>query len=776
MTALASFLEDVRPLLQAARGALGRDDREGFAEGLQALALDAAASSMPELARLATETLRAGLRGDESGALEEAVVALEEALEALANADESGARYDASRLRALAEAFVREEPAVPASVPSPPDDGRWEPNVDADMIEPFLDESRERLESVAAILLELERRPDDPELVRALFRDLHTLKGSSGFVGLKKLARVTHAAEDLVGQLRDRRRQVDRAVIDVLLATVDVAGALLERAAARAPLDVDEGPLLARLHDPGRSAPATPRVVEPEAAKAEAPKAGQTTLRIEFSKLDQLLDLVGELILAKGKLGGGLGDLHTLTRELSLQRRRGAARTKVPLPPEVAAELGRVQRGFEELRQDLDQAQRGLELVSGQLRDQVMKLRMLPVGRGWSRYPRTVRQLAQQLGKEVRLETHGEDVELDKVLVEQLDEPLLHLLRNAIDHGLEAPSTREAAGKPREGLVALSAEHRGSQVVLSLRDDGGGIDTAKVRRRAVERGVVSEARAAEMSEDQLADLIFAPGFSTAESVSDVSGRGVGLDVVRETLARLKGTVHVESRLGEGTTFELRLPLTLAIVQVLLVRVAGQMLAMPLDLVQRTLALPPEEVRLTGTRETILDGGVELPLLRLGRVLGWEHSAGDLPNELPIVLVDLGKRVVAVACDGFLGRQEVVLKTLGTLLQRIPGAAGATLVGDRPVVVLDLPAVVELATSRPVLAEPAEPNKPVTPGASTRARVLVVEDADVIREALRRAFEGAGCEVVVARDGEEGLAIARTQTFDLVSTDVVMPSM
>ncbi|MCB9619528.1 MAG: response regulator [Sandaracinus sp.] len=775
MTAIASFLEDVRPLLRAARGALGRDDREGFAERLQALALDAAASSMPELARLATETLRAGLRGDESGALDEAVVALEEALEALANADESGARYDASRLRALAEAFVREEPAAPPSVPSPPDDRHWEPNVDADMIEPFLDESRERLESVAAILLELERRPDDPELVRALFRDLHTLKGSSGFVGLKKLARVTHAAEDLVGQLRDRRRPVDRVVIDVLLATVDVAGALLERAAARAPLDVDEAPLLSRLHDPGRSAPSTPRVVEPEAAKAEAPKA-QTTLRIDFSKLDQLLDLVGELILAKGKLGGGLGDLHTLTRELSLHRRRGAARTKVQLPPEVAAELGRVQRGFEELRQDLDQAQRGLELVSGQLRDQVMKLRMLPVGRGWSRYPRTVRQLAQQLGKEVRLETHGEDVELDKVLVEQLDEPLLHLLRNAIDHGLETPATREAAGKPREGLVALSAQHRGSQVVLSLRDDGGGIDTAKVRRRAVERGVVSEARATEMSEDQLADLIFAPGFSTAESVSDVSGRGVGLDVVRETLARLKGTVHVESRLGEGTTFELRLPLTLAIVQVLLVRVAGQTLAMPLDLVQRTLALPPEEVRLTGTRETILDGGVELPLLRLGRVLGWERSAGDLPNELPIVLVDLGKRVVAVACDGFLGRQEVVLKTLGTLLQRIPGAAGATLVGDRPVVVLDLPAVVELATSRPVLAELPEPVAHGAPSASARARVLVVEDADVIREALRRAFEGAGCEVVVARDGEEGLAIARTQTFDLVSTDVVMPTM
>ena len=786
MTPLSIFLEDASPLLARARAS---EDLETIADGLQALALDAAAVTMPELAALANAAIRPALRGD-TAPLGEALEAIEAALHALANADESGARYDAAHLRALTEALSDAVPPPPvARETSSPDDSHWEPAVDADMIDPFLDESRERLESVAALLLELERRPDDAELVRALFRDLHTLKGSSGFVGLKKLARVTHAAEDLVGQLRDRRRPVDRAVIDVLLATVDVAGALLDRAAARAPLDVDEAPLLARLRDPGASvplasAPPAPAATDqpsgdkPDSDRTESANKGTTTLRIDFAKLDQLLDLVGELILAKGKLSGGLGDLNHLTRELSLQRRRGAARARIALPPEVAAELSRVQRGFEELRHDLDGAQRGLELVSGQLRDQVMKLRMLPVGRGWSRYPRTVRQLAQQLGKEVRFETQGEDVELDKVLVEQLDEPLLHLLRNAIDHGLESPDRRVASGKSREGTLRLTAEHRGSQVVISLADDGGGIDAARVRRRAVERGLLSDARARELSDDQAVDLVFAPGFSTADKVSDVSGRGVGLDVVRETLARLKGTVHVESRLGVGTTFELRLPLTLAIVQVLLVRVAGQTLAIPLDLVQRTLALPPDQVRLTGTRETILEDGVELPLLRLGRVLGWEHSAGELPNELPMVLVDLGKRVVAFSCDGFLGRQEVVLKTLGTLLQRVPGAAGATLVGDRPVLVLDLPAVVQLANDHTTLARPVvgAVDGAHDPTTTKRARVLVVEDADVIREALRRAFEGAGCEVVVARDGEEGLACARGERFDLVSTDVVMPTM
>ncbi|MBX3249831.1 MAG: response regulator [Myxococcales bacterium] len=786
MTPLDRFLADARPLLDAARAATP----QAAADPLQALALDAAVLVMPELAELATAMVRASARAS-ADELAPAFAALDGALDALANADESGARYDAAALRALAHALGGARPAIPPpprAAAAEPDDSAWEPSVDEDMIDPFLEESRERLESVAAQLLALERSPDDAEIVRALFRDLHTLKGSSGFVGLKKMARVAHHAEDLVGQVRDRKRAVDRGVIDVLLATVDVLGAILERASARAHLDVDVAPVLARLLDPSAGAPpassrelAAPPPSADETSPA-APKA-QSTLRIDFAKLDLLLDLVGELVLAKGKLGTGLADLGMLTRELDVQRRRGFGRRgrRAPLAREdVAEELGRLQRVFDDLRQDLEGAQRGLEGVSGQLRDQVMKLRMVPVGRGWARYPRTIRQLAQQLGKEVVLETRGEDVELDKVLVEQLDDPLMHLIRNAIDHGLESPDAREAAGKAREGTLRLAAHHRGSQVVLSLSDDGGGIDAAKVRRRAVERGLLDEARAASLTDAQAVDLIFAPGFSTAERVSDVSGRGVGMDVVRETITRLKGTVHVESRQGRGTTFELRLPLTLAIVQVLLVRVAGQTLAIPLDLVRRTLALPPRDIRLTGSRETILDEGAEVPLLRLGELLGWNEAAGELPDELPIILADLGKRVVAFACDGFLGRQEVVLKTLGTLLRRVPGAAGATLVGDRPVLVLDLPSLVNLSQSHgrgmPTRPTPGLGGATATGQAGGARRVLIVEDADVIRESLRRAFEAGGYVVTTARDGEEGLSRARAEAFDLVTTDVVMPRL
>ncbi|HJL50699.1 MAG TPA: response regulator, partial [Polyangiaceae bacterium LLY-WYZ-15_(1-7)] len=368
----------------------------------------------------------------------------------------------------------------------------------------------------------------------------------------------------------------------------------------------------------------------------------------------------------------------------------------------------------------------------------------------------------------------------DKVLVEQLDEPLLYLVRNAVDHGIERPDEREAAGKPRAGTLSLSAFHRGNQIVVRLSDDGKGIDPERVREKAVRSGLVSAEAAAELDAEQVIDLIFHAGFSTREQVSDLSGRGVGMDVVRETLARLKGTVHVSSTLGQGTVFELRLPLTLAIVQVLLLRSAGQTFALPLDLVRRTLAVAPETLRLTGQQETLLEDGREIPLIRLDQLLRLPGAATEVPREAPVVLVEVGHQLVGLVCDAFLGRKEIVLKTLGSLLKRVPGAAGATLVGDRPAVILDVPALVSLAMTETPQAPRPEGVEGQAVGESEaprgKARILVVEDTDVIRETLRRTLTRAGYEVVVARDGAEGLERARAERFDLVSTDVVMPGL
>jgi two-component system chemotaxis sensor kinase CheA len=262
----------------------------------------------------------------------------------------------------------------------------------------------------------------------------------------------------------------------------------------------------------------------------------------------------------------------------------------------VGEELSRVERVFHEVTQDLDSASGRLDHVAGELREQVMKLRMLPIGGVFRKYHRTVRDLANALGKKARLELVGEDTELDKILVEQLDDPLMHLVRNAVDHGIEMPDRRVAAGKPAEGLVRLRAFHRGNQIVIEIQDDGGGMDPAKLRRKAVEKGLVTAAEAETLDDKETLDLIFRAGFSTAARISEVSGRGVGMDVVRNAIvSRLKGEIDLTSTPGQGSTFTLRLPLTLAIIQVLLARIGGETFAMPLDVVTRTLTCAPSVV-------------------------------------------------------------------------------------------------------------------------------------------------------------------------------------
>jgi two-component system chemotaxis sensor kinase CheA len=743
--------------------------------------------------------------GEVAPLLADAAAGLVEAFDAFAHPDASGARADPVRLaaaRAALERFIDEDaaPAPPSSeaapAPAPPaEPGVWVPAVDDDMVELFFEEAQERLEGMAQKLVELESQSGNLELVRDLFRDLHTLKGSSGMVGLLPMNHLAHAAEDLVGLLRDGKRAAERPVIDALLGALDGLRALCSRAAARQPLEagLDLAGIVTRLRQPGAALPAAPAPIEaPAASPAPHAPAARPTLRVDFDKLDLLLNLVGELVLAKSGLGSGLGALASLGRELEADRRlarravpRGRA---VPAPEAVvkplrhlAEELGRVERVFVEVSHDLEGSSARLDRVAADLRDQVIKLRMVPIAATFRKHHRTVRDLAHALGKRARLELVGEDTELDKVLVEQLDDPLLHAVRNAVDHGLESPAARAAAGKPPEGQVRLSATHRGNQIVITIADDGGGIDPARLRAKAVEKGLASAAEVAAMDDRQALELIFRPGFSTAAQVSEVSGRGVGMDVVRETIvSRLKGTVEVDSQIGRGTTLTLRLPLTLAIIQVLLARSGGEVHAVPLDIVRRTLSVRSAEVRLLGDREVLAVRGErdeperQVPLVRLAEVLELPGAAGGGEGALPVILVDVFGGTYGLVCDRLLGKQEIVIKSLGAILDNVPCAAGATLLGDRPALILDVPALVQraLALGRRAPAAPA-PAAPVALGAP---RVLLVEDSDTIRAAMQRMLEAAGYHVTPARDGAEGLRLAESADFALISTDVMMPNL
>ncbi len=813
------FLALAPSRIDAARDALDQPDAEKRAAELTAalvpLVVDAAllgAEGVSELGRAVVDCVDAP-RAELDGALD----ALESAAVQLGQHDESGARVDESELRARAErlraggASATPGAAPPPAPAAPPpeeseddDESRWVPELAEDMVAAFLDECVERLDGLSERLMLLEERGQDQELVGEIFRDLHTLKGSSAFAGLKKMNRVAHLAEDRIGELRDGRKSSDRALIDVLLETLDVLRAIVERARARQPIDIDVRPILARLADP--SAPVAAPQAKPAAAAAPAgaaapgraparagvaaPRAAspvttsQGTLRIDFGKVDQLMNLVGETVLARGRLAAAAEVQGALLREVAQLRKKFAVAVGSDVREPAAAakhgtgalvdELQRTERVLTETYGDLDSGLGSLGLAVGQLRDTVMKLRMVPIARLFTKYQRTVRELSHKLGKEVHVELVGAETELDKVLVERLEDPLLHLVRNSVDHGIESPDDREAAGKPRTGLVRLSAGQRGGQILVTIEDDGAGMDPARLRAKAIEKGILTEPEAEAMSEAESLQLIFRAGFSTAQQISDVSGRGVGMDVVRDTIQKLKGSIHLDSTPGHGTTMELRLPLTLAITQVLAARVGGELVAIPLDAVVSAQAID------TGQLEAVADGaclriGEQLvPVVDLGQTLrlGQEVALGDVQSAA-VIIVDAGTDRLGLLVQQVLGRHEVVIKSLGPLLAEAPCAAGATLIGDRVLLVVDLSEVAALSRE-PGKARELVPGS--QPRAKTRARILIAEDSEVIRETIKRELTKAGFDVVAAADGREALELARGGTFDAVSTDVMMPVM
>jgi two-component system chemotaxis sensor kinase CheA len=696
--------------------------------------------------------------------------------------------------------------------------GVWQTDLAEDMVAAFLDECSERLDGLSERLLLLEQRGSDSALVDEVFRDLHTLKGSSAFAGLKSMNRVAHLAEDLMGELREGKRACDRLLVDVLLETLDTLRAILDRARAGKPIDLDLLPLLRRLRDPAAPPmPSSPtetgtaaRLASPTetgtaarrspvtdtampASKSSSTEAGmaarpvnaepapvQATLRIDFAKVDLLLNLVGEAVLARGRLTAVAETQATLGRELGQVRGKLGALARQPSErkgrgPEtqLAGDLGRIERVLVESNGELVSGLGALTLAVGQLRDHVMKLRMVPISRLFTKYQRTVRELSQSLGKQIAVELRGAETELDKVLVERLEDPLLHLVRNAVDHGIEVPRERASRGKPPNGTLGLSAEQRGGQILVRIEDDGRGMDPAKLRAKAVERGIYTAAEAEESSDAAAFELIFRPGFSTAEAVSDLSGRGVGMDVVRDAITKLKGSIAIDSHLGQGTSVELRLPLTLAITQVLVARLGQELVAIPLDAVVSAQHSPESFDMVAG--DPCLRVGEELvPVVDLGRILGLDPAVSlrDL-GESSVVLVAVGSDKLGLLVDQVLGRHEVVIKSLGPLLGGTPCAAGATLLGDRVLLVVDLVGVADRAR------RPAPPRLVESRGLArprVRARILVAEDSDVVRETVRRELGRAGFDVHTARDGLEALALARRESFDLVSTDVMMPGL
>jgi len=585
---------------------------------------------------------------------------------------------------------------------------------DKELVQDFLVESEELLQGMDQDMVPLEASPQDGELLNRIFRAMHTIKGTSGFLGYDPVVRLSHRAEDLLNALRRCETELDRRCIDALLVARDQLGVMLR--------DIRQGGLkeyvldsllleLAEAQKPRASAPTlgeillrdqilTPATLDTllaeQAASPEARNLGQLvvdkglstpvevgealvrqkeiaealssqttstsqtastaqTMRVDARKLDELINLVGELVLERNRL---------------IQLSRDCA-SRALVGTDLASALG--------------QSSARLSYITDELQSAGLKTRMVPIETVFRRFPRLVRDVTHALHKEAQLVIRGEDTELDKTMVELIGDPMIHLLRNSLDHGIEVPQLREQAGKPRQGTIRLEASQEGDQIVISISDDGAGINTDRVGRKAVEKGLVTPERLRLLSQREILEFVFLPGFSTAEIISDLSGRGVGMDVVNTNLKKLNGSVEIDSQLGLGTTVRLRLPLTLAILPVLMVRVEEETYALPLRSVVETAQMNLSDVHRVEGCEVLCLRGETLPLIRLGQLFQSQPSAapskGDAESARKVVILGVAEKRAALLVDELLGQESTVVKPLGTYLHHCSSLAGATISGN-----------------------------------------------------------------------------------------------
>lgn len=597
-----------------------------------------------------------------------------------------------------------------------------------DLLQDFLLEASDLLSDVDSKLMDLEKFPEDKDLLNVIFRGFHTIKGGAGFLNATQLVTLCHLTENLFDKLRNTELKLDPILLDVILAATgevrqmfgdlskgvqpqaapanmlssleaalegkSIAASVKQKAEAvvsaivpasaggqcdpdwsrmynavlgktnltvsastvtelrksDTPLEIDEQQLKVstfgrRADDiPGPSAtPAAPR-------RDTDPPAKDNTIRVDTDRLDQVLNLSGEIGLTKNRLTHLRTDiLHGRTTPAILK--------------------------------SLDESVNQLDMLVVNLQNAVMNTRMQPIGRLFKKYPRLARDLARQLGKDVELELVGEATEIDKTMIEDLNDPLVHLVRNAVDHGVESPEQRAAAGKPSKSVVQLSARQEGDHIVITIADDGKGMNAETLRSKAVQKGLITSEVASSLTEDESLKLIFMPGFSTKEEVSSVSGRGVGMDVVNTNIMKLNGSIEIKSIPGKGSMFLILLPLTLAILPVLLVRLSDQPFAVPLAMVREIMSVEPAEQQLISGKPTMVVRGEVLPVLSLAKLIGWKESGKSEVG----VLMQLGNYSFILTADGFDGHDDVVIKSLDTF--RPKGVAGVTMSSEGKIVLI-----------------------------------------------------------------------------------------
>lgn len=507
---------------------------------------------------------------------------------------------------------------------------------------------------------------------------------------------------------------------------------------------------------PSNSAPAPkPAPAKPaekkEDKKVPAPSSGasadEQTIRVEVKRLDHLMNLIGELVLGKNRLLKIYDDVE--------ERYEG-----------------------EKFLEELNQVVSSLSLVTTDIQLAVMKTRMLPIAKVFNKFPRMIRDLSRELNKQIDLEITGEETELDKSIVEQIGDPLVHMIRNSCDHGIEDSATRLAAGKPEKGTIQLKAYNEGNHIVVEITDDGKGLDADMLKSRSIEKGIITEREADAMSDKEAFGLIFKPGFSTAAKVTNVSGRGVGMDVVKTNIEKLNGIIDIESEVGKGTTMKLKIPLTLAIIQSLLVGAQEEFFAIPLASVLETVRVPIDDIYTIDGKNVLRLRDEVLSLVKLSDIFGVKQVF-DGGDQTYVVVIGVAEAKLGIIVDSLVGQEEIVIKSMGDYLQNIPGIAGATIRGDgRVTLIIDVGMMMEMAKDIKVdIKASMEASKSVKEKPSDY-KVLIVDDSKMDRTIMQKSLAPLGVTVIEATNGVEALAIVKSgeHALDAMLIDIEMPRM
>ncbi|EGK8112397.1 hybrid sensor histidine kinase/response regulator [Campylobacter upsaliensis] len=695
-----------------------------------------------------------------------------------------------------------------------------------EILEDFLVEAFELVEQIDHDLVELESNPEDLELLNRIFRVAHTVKGSSSFLNFDVLTKLTHHMEDVLNKARHGELKITPDIMDVVLESIDRMKTLLNSIRDNgndSAIGMDIGPICARLtaisegdvsavasvseepkvepkeevvsatpepsaepdvdvnqlsdseveaeierllkvrkaEDQARraqkkksAAPTTPKPATETGGEKKVPASGggsggmDQTIRVEVKRLDHLMNLIGELVLGKNRLLKIYDDVE--------ERYEG-------------------EKFLEELNQVVSQ----LSIITTDVQLAVMKTRMQPIAKVFNKFPRVVRDLSRELGKQIELEITGEETELDKSIVEEIGDPIMHMIRNSCDHGVEDPATRKANGKPERGVVQLKAYNEGNHIVVEITDDGKGLDAAGLKMKALEKNLITEKEAEQMTDKEAFALIFKPGFSTAAKVTNVSGRGVGMDVVKTNIEKLNGVIEIDSELGKGSTFKLKIPLTLAIIQSLLVGTQEEFYAIPLASVLETVRVPIDNIYTIEGKNVLRLREEVLSLVRLSDVFGVKQvlESGD---QTYVVIIGVAESKLGIIVDTLVGQEEIVIKSMGDYLQNIQGIAGATIRGDgRVTLIIDVGAMMDMAKEIKVdIKAQLESSVKKPKEQPSDYKVLIVDDSKMDRTLMQKALEPLGISLLEATNGVEALNIVKSgeHEIDAMLIDIEMPRM